>query len=115
MPLDTPKSLPVPTPGGKSKGRVLDSPERLPGRGGGIVEAADAMTQERKRPAKVKKEKVPKPPPLIKALTQKKILDAQRRLLRKQKNREERVKAYVKQKAKLARVKKRRADKLGGS
>lgn len=105
MLLDTPKSLPVPKTGGKNKGRVLDSPERLPSPVG-TVEAADTKTLKRERQAKARKSKAQKLPSLSKALTNKKILDAQKRLLKKQKKRQERMRAFVKQKAKLGLLRK---------
>ncbi|KAL1851960.1 hypothetical protein Daus18300_012383 [Diaporthe australafricana] len=105
MLLDTPKSLPVPKPVGKSKGRVLDSAKRSHSPGG-TVEAADTKTLKREQLAKAKKSKALKLPSLIKTLTNKKILDAQKRLLKKQQKRQEKMRAFVKQKAKLGLLRK---------
>ncbi|KAG6354779.1 hypothetical protein INS49_003860 [Diaporthe citri] len=90
-------------PGGQErKGRVHDSPDRLSGSDPGrTVKAADekALKQERqeKKAKKAQKAKAQKLPALTHNFTHKKILSAQKRLLKGLKKREERARARVKE------------------
>lgn len=98
------------------KAEPHDSPDRTPDiHSGRAVKTADKEAQERKLPAKkAKKEKAKKLPVLTHNFTHTKILNAQKRLLKGLKRREEKARARVKQLGSL-KEKKIKAEGVEGS